>query len=159
MHNARNVANQFIEWGVERGRPFTPLQIQKLTYLAHAHMLAVYDCPLIEGHYQAWMYGPVLPDIYYALSHHGRSPVTETIPIHPDFANPSFSAEEIDIMRRTMGTFGNMSGNELIKLTHKWGSPWHRAKLAGRMFIPNSYMQDYYKLTIDVEAHRAAVKR
>ena len=45
MHDARNVANEFIRRASESGDQFTHLQVQKLVYYAHAWMLGLYGRP------------------------------------------------------------------------------------------------------------------
>ena len=63
---ARAVANEFIHLAKADGRSLTPLQLIKLTYIAHGWMLTLYGRPLIVDEVEAWKYGPVIPDLYQA---------------------------------------------------------------------------------------------
>ena len=66
-HDGRAVANALITKGVEAGSPLTPLQIGKLSYIAHGWMLGLYGRCLFRQAVLAWLYGPVVRDIYFAV--------------------------------------------------------------------------------------------
>ena len=60
-HDPCQVANYFIKRALKEGKLFTPLQIQKLVFFAHAWGLALLNRPLLEKEFEAWAYGPVMP--------------------------------------------------------------------------------------------------
>jgi len=41
------------------------LELQKYLYLAHMFSLGEFNKPLIDGHFEAWYYGPVHPRVYH----------------------------------------------------------------------------------------------
>ena len=127
MHDARNVANEFIRRASESGGQFTHLQVQKLVYYAHAWMLGLYGRPLIEESFEVWRYGPVVSSVYYCLSHYRGSPITEAIPLHQSDKEPYDHLEE-DIINQVYSKYGHLSGLELSSQTHAPGTPWHQAK-------------------------------
>ena len=143
MHDARHIANYFIEKKDPDGEPFTHLQIQKLVYYAHAWMLALFDEPMIEDEIEVWRYGPVVPSVYYCLSHNRGGPVTATIPIHPE-DNKKFTTKQSSLLEAVYERYGPMSGMELSALTHQKGTPWQQAKSKHKLYIPNESIHRYY---------------
>ena len=148
MHDPRNVANRFIQLGVDAGKPFTPLQIGMLTYFAHAWTLGIHSRPLIDetAEYETWKYGPVLSDIYWCLSHHKGSPVIDKIPIHPD-DDCEFSEEDDSIIQQVFDLYGHLSGVRLEELARARGTPWDRVRkrmFRNNLYIPNDIIRRYY---------------
>ena len=73
----------------------TPMQLLKLVYIAHGHMLGEHGMPLLDEPIQAWQYGPVVNSVYQAVRHYGSAPVRSVCSRVDESA---FSPEE----RRTM---------------------------------------------------------
>ena len=142
-HDARVVANSFIQRGLNADNPFTPLQIQKLVYFAHGWMLGLYGRPLIREQFEAWEYGPVVPVVYYCLSHHRDQQVKVVVPVHPDADIPLDATEE-DLAQKVFNKYHGYSGLQMSAVTHASGTPWHTVRRAGRTLIPNSLIQKYY---------------
>ena len=65
--DARSVANSLIERGMADSAALTPLQIMKLVYISHGWMLGLYNKSLFKQPVLAWLYGPVVSDIYHGL--------------------------------------------------------------------------------------------
>jgi len=53
------------------------LALQKLCYIAHMVCLGRHEKPLVAGHFEAWAWGPVHPELYHKVSRHGRDPVAK----------------------------------------------------------------------------------
>ncbi len=121
--SARAVANEFIRLAEAEGKSLTPLQLIKLTYLAHGWMLALYQRPLISDRIEAWKYGPVIPDLYRALRDYGSGNVTSPIVGGSRFV--PLDAQERDLIRQVYERYGNKNGILLSRLTHQPGTPWH----------------------------------
>lgn len=143
-HSARAVANEFIRLGESAGNPLTPLQIMKLVYLAHGWMLAIYDQPLVEEDFEAWRYGPVVPDLYQAMKIYRADALREPlvlgsiaqiqdggrirfVPIEPR----PFSVQETWVIEAVYQHFGSWPASKLIQVTHQLGSPWHKVWAPG----------------------------
>ena len=72
-YDAATVANRFIELAEsDSGRRLTPMQLIKLTYIAHGFSLAIKNRPLLDESVEAWRYGPVIPSLYRKLKSYGR---------------------------------------------------------------------------------------
>lgn len=142
-HDARSIANYFIKRSKDDGIPKTHLQILKLVYFSHAVMLAAYDRPMVAQPFEAWEFGPVVPDIYHSLKQYGRSHIDAEI---PSFAIPDFDTDELSSLQGTLKSLGGLSGGQLSHITHWPNSPWFSARLRGRgSVIDNNEIRDYYK--------------
>ncbi len=122
--HARVVANEFIRLAEADGRALTPLQIIKLTYIAHGWMLALYGRPLITDTVEAWKYGPVIPSLYHALKKYGAGPVTSKISTS-FFGDEELDEEERDLIEQVYETYGHRNGIQLSRITHERGTPWY----------------------------------
>ena len=140
-HEACQVANQFIRRAKKRNKPLSHLHVQKLIYFAHARMLALHKRPLIVQDIEAWAYGPVVRDVYSSLKHNGASPIEDEIPMNTE---ADFPMRESDIIDWCLNSYGDMSGPNLIALTHIPKTPWDKACKALQPIIPNDSMEEYY---------------
>lgn len=128
MLDAAAVGNEFIRPAEDDGCAITPMQVIKLTYIAHGWHLAMTGQPLLSDQVQAWKFGPVLPELYHALKIHGRGPVGQ--PIWPagslDDAEggPQQQRTIRQIIERVWDVYGRQSGWQLSELTHGEGTPW-----------------------------------
>ena len=120
-HDARSVANELIRRAREEEHAVTPMQILKLTYLCHAWMLGLYGRPLFRQRVEAWMYGPVVGDVYRSLKQYGGSPIRTTIKI---VKTENFDEYEKDLIEQVWRRYGNLSGPQLSAMTHAPGTPW-----------------------------------
>ena len=141
-HDGRAVANALITKGVEAGSPLTPLQIGKLSYIAHGWMLGLYGRRLFRQAVLAWLYGPVVRDIYFGLKNHRASGVTETMAV----ADKEFDIYEKTLIQQVFEEYGRLSGITLSHLTHAPGTAWHHVwHNDGRNSeIPNDLIREHY---------------
>ena len=70
------VADYFI---ARSGGRLTPLQVIKLTYIAHGYSLAINGEPLVDEAVEAWRYGPVVPSVYYGAKKYGGGRITRLL--------------------------------------------------------------------------------
>jgi uncharacterized phage-associated protein len=144
MHDCRTVANRFLDLAFGGGDSLTPMQLLKLTYIAHGWSLGLYGRALIRDEVQAWKYGPVIPVLYNALRHYRAQPVDENLPAPP---NDELTTRELDIVRQTYNIYGNMSGVQLSSLTHQTNTPWaltYRDSCFG-IVIPTDLIEEHYR--------------
>ena len=72
------IAQLFVKKGIEEGNPITQMKLQKVVYFAHGLYLGSQRKPLIKESFQAWKFGPVVPDIYHTYKLYGSAPITDT---------------------------------------------------------------------------------
>ena len=141
VHDPRAAANEFINRGIAEGQPLTHIEVQKLLYFSHGWMLGIHGRPLHHGIWEAWRYGPVLPEVYFNLNHYSGQSITAPIPAPREL----FTEEETSIMNvvygyRPLGTF------TLVGITHSLGGPWDRVwhDKGKSNIMANEMIQSYF---------------
>jgi len=123
-YDASAVANRFIDLAAEAGEKLTPMQIIKLTYIAHGFSLAINKRPLVDESVEAWRYGPVIPSLYRRLKKFGSSYVTEQVSHGAFRASETLKDEDQQLVDLVFKKYGGFSGVQLSHLTHRPGTPW-----------------------------------
>jgi uncharacterized phage-associated protein len=156
MHSPLAIANEFIKRAFAEGRRLTPMQIQKLVYLAHGWNLAVTGETLIEGWFEAWDWGPVNRPLYEALRKFGADPVDrllywgEDLPLFGSdndgpVAIEDLIGEEREVVDRTWKIYGKYEAFQLSALTHEPGTPWAMAYQPKRnRQVSNDSIYEYF---------------
>lgn len=141
-HDPCHVANYFIKRSIAEDKPFTPLQIQKLVFFAHAWALAFHHQPLLEREFEAWTYGPVMPAIYHNLSYYGGGPVTQPILAR----ETPFDEHEMSILTQVYDIYGKFDGLQLSAMSHTPGGPWDRTwkKYSRQSVIPDDLIERHF---------------
>lgn len=141
-YSAKEVANYFLDLASKEGIELSPLQIQKLVYIAHGWHLAIYglEDPLIDDEYaEAWEYGPVFPSLYHEFKKFGAGPIKRlaTEAYYIDFldewgtSTPSIKKNDSEtqaFLNHIWKLHKGLSGGQLINLTHKGDSPWKKTR-------------------------------
>lgn len=124
---------------------FSNLQLQKILYLAHMVYMGEKDgAPLVDGHFEAWDYGPVHPAVYHKAKAFGRGPVKNVFHGISDLPDDS---DESEILTRAVSAFRNVSPSALVSVTHKPEGAWYKNYEPGynRSIIPNEDIYQEYK--------------
>lgn len=101
----------------------TNKKLQKLCYYAQAWHLALEDEPLIENcAFEAWVHGPVCPDLYNEYKRFGYERIPQYIGNVKEI-----NEEYMDFAQEVFEAYGELSGNELEKLSHQ-EYPWKNAR-------------------------------
>jgi uncharacterized phage-associated protein len=145
-HDARAIANYFLDLAARDGVSVDPLKIQKLVYIAHGWHLAITGDPLIYQTVMAWKYGPVIRDVYRAFRGYGGNVIDGRATAPPDWEHTTeprpYSAELSERSRAVLNDvwkwYGRYTGVELSAITHDFGTPWDQ--VAGR--LPDSQIKD-----------------
>jgi uncharacterized phage-associated protein len=111
------LANAFLSMG-----PQSPKKLQKLCYYAYAWYLAYNDEELFENHFEAWVHGPVDPNLYKEYRSKGYSE-WNSIPQYVGLVDPDAKS----IAEWVYNAYGNFSATDLEALTHK-ELPWIDAR-------------------------------
>jgi uncharacterized phage-associated protein len=146
-------ANQVADWFLSRinqeaGDTISPLKLQKLIYYAQAWHLAIFDTPLIEEDFQAWVHGPVELSQYHRFKGYG---VYSSINIGSFQLDPAkFESQTDDLMNEIYDIYGEHNASYLENLTHN-ESPWIDARgntppgMLCNNVIPKESMKSYYR--------------
>lgn len=129
------------------------LEIQKILYLAHMFHLGRTNAPLINESFEAWDYGPVVPEVYADARAFGSERVTGAFyrvhAVRPD------SEEYKTLQEAAEGTRGVRAGR-LVAITHRDNGAWAKNYRQGmrRIKIPNRDIIDEYRMIESVSIDR-----
>lgn len=123
--------------------PITAMKLQKLVYYSQAWSLVWDEEPLFENEIQAWVNGPVVPDLY---SQHRGCYVVSNLPVgKPDALSPN----EKDTIDKVVDFYSQYNPQQLSDLTHM-EAPWRDARKGlsegqrGERQITLDSMLEYY---------------
>lgn len=101
----------------------THLKLQKIVYYAQAWHIALKNKPLFKERIEAWIHGPVCPELYDYYKEYGFEEIdpvsSESVSI-----NDKDTKEVLDFVWEL---YGNRSGKFLEQLTHQ-EDPWLNAR-------------------------------
>lgn len=125
------------------GWTLSNLDVQKLVYLAHMFNLGRTGHPLVDGHFQAWEYGPVHPALYHRVKVFGSDPVQNVFHTIRDLDDGSAEARILDEIGESLA--GYPSGR-LVAITHWDKGAWAKNYTPGARFIviPNDDIKEEY---------------
>jgi uncharacterized phage-associated protein len=129
--------------GERSGWSLSNLEMQKLLYLAHMFHLGQYGKPLVSGHFEAWDYGPVHPDLYHRIKIFGSSPVENVF----HSVNKPQEGTEAQLLDDVFKHFANQRPGRLVAITHWDKGAWARHYDPGtrNVIIPNEDILDEYR--------------
>lgn len=158
---AAAVANEFLDLWKADDAPVPPIdqmKLQKLLFYAQAWHLANDKGLLFEEDFQAWPWGPIVPDIYSQTRKYGRSPVSDKLytlcinGLKVKFEKPEIQDPELkEFLKRIWDTYKEYTGIQLSNLTHSAGEPWTIVKeqygdnLDSKPKIPNELIKSVFK--------------
>lgn len=144
---AGTVAEWFLWKSETDGRSITNLKVQKLVYYAQAWHLALVIEPLFQDEIEAWVHGPVVPDLYFKYRSYGWNPIA-TIPADSPFTDAE--ADIVDHLEDVWSVYGGYDARYLEALTHK-EPPWQIAREGiddrdrSSAVITHESMRQYYQ--------------
>ena len=128
------------DWGVSN------LRLQKLLYLTQMiHMGRTDGERLFRGDFGAWNYGPVEPTLYHKVKRFGDGAVDDVFVHARNFKNSDVRRE---VMDNVCDRFLQLSGGELIGITHWSQGAWAKNYRAGirNTSIPDEDILNEYRL-------------
>jgi uncharacterized phage-associated protein len=101
------------------GWTLTNLQLQKIMYLAQMFHLGQKNSRLVNGDFEAWDYGPVLPTVYSQAKIYGGGPIREIYG-----SGAIFDTERSRLLSDAYDQLGNLSAGRLVSITHWKEGAW-----------------------------------
>lgn len=136
-YNVLDVANTFIEMGIDKNFPVTNMKLQKLLYYAQGWYLALTNKPLFDDDFEKWDFGPVCPVIYEKFKDKKAQPIICTDIDGDVITNEGFLA----FISKIWEMYGDYTGIQLSKLSHI-ESPWIEADFY--RIIPKQKIKDFF---------------
>ncbi|MCY8074258.1 Panacea domain-containing protein [Bacillus haynesii] len=116
----------------------THKKLQKLCYYAYSWHLTLYGKKLFDNRFEAWVHGPVCPELYREYKQFGWNEIEKTDP------SEFFSVynHEYEFINQVYQSYGHLNANELEYLTHI-EDPWKEARgNLGELEPCNNYIND-----------------
>lgn len=121
----------------------TNLQLQKMLYLAQMMHLGIKGDRLMNGNFEAWDYGPVLPMVYGQVKMYGRGPIRGGF-----FGSGSVSdPERAKMLDDAYDQLSPMTAGKLVSITHWEKGAWARNYVPGvkGIVIPDADILNEYR--------------
>ena len=136
------VAYQILWMAHQQNKVLTPLQLQKLVFISHGWMLAIFDLELFREPIKAGIHGPIELKVYKKFKKFGCNHIDRS------FKNLShcFDKDELDVLSQVIAIYGDYNGFQLSNITHKTGTPWSTtiSMFGSNAIIPNDLIKQYY---------------
>jgi uncharacterized phage-associated protein len=137
-----------------KGELLTNKKLQKILYYLEAWFLVFFNKSLYEDKIEAWVYGPVIPDVYKTYKSFKYSPIlieysegeTASKKLEKLTSELAFNKEEIKLINDVLEKYGSLSAFELERLSHS-EEPWLMARegLEPVEFCQNAISRDDMK--------------
>jgi uncharacterized phage-associated protein len=122
----------------------THKKLQKICYYAQAWHLALEGEPLFHERFEAWIHGPVCPELYDYYKTYGWTniPVTKEVP-------HNITGKVYDFIKEIYRAYGQLDGEQLELLSHS-EKPWQEARKGLKINEPSNetikhtVMREYY---------------
>jgi uncharacterized phage-associated protein len=162
MHDARAIANFFLDRAQARGVELSIMTLLKVLYFGHAWYLAKEDKPLIAQPFEAWEYGPVNRVVYDQFKNFGKDGITMRAvsfdPRKAAFLATPYSLDENteEFLSNIFDYYSQFHPYRLSDLTHEKGGPWDAIWSAAAtravpgMYIPNELIASWFKCQREV---------
>lgn len=126
-----------IAYVFERLEEVTPLMLQKLLYFIQGISYALMKKPMFSEKCQAWVHGPVFPEVYDMFRDFKYNPIDDARFAIFEGKENELTDEERRVIDLVVNTFGEYSGKVLERITHK-EQPWITARKGYGDNIPSS---------------------
>lgn len=139
-YKAKDVAHYMVFAADEMGEPISNLKLQKLLYFAWKEFYQQNQTQLFEESFEAWKFGPVVPEIYYEYCSYGPFPIDL-----PDFLQVDTSTAICEndklFLREFLQRYRRHTVYELVQKTHEVGGAWSKVfsnGIGNRNVIPTA---------------------
>ncbi len=124
-NSALTVAEYFINKSNSEKKPITNKKLQKLLYYAQVWSYTVSDKKIFKEKIEAWVHGPVVPEVYFEYKSFGFNPIKlDTSEIEFDKV---LSEKQIELLDTIWILYGKYDAPYLEALTHS-ELPWQDAR-------------------------------
>lgn len=118
-------------------REVTPLMLQKLLYFTQGVSYALNGRPIFPENCQAWVHGPVYPEVYDMFKDFKYNPIEDARFAIFDGIDNELDENERKVLDLVMNTFGEYGGRALERITHN-EEPWKEARKGYDDSIPSN---------------------
>lgn len=118
-----------------KGESVSPKKLQKLVYYVEAWHLVHLESELIDENFEAWVHGPVIPELYEDLKQFGYNDIkilddeldSSDERIEKIAKENDLTENQLELIYSVLNKYGTLSSFELEMLTHS-EEPWLEAR-------------------------------
>lgn len=137
LFSVSNKMLRVISYVFEKLEEVTPLMLQKLLYFIQGESYALNGKPMFRENCQAWVHGPVYPEVYDMFRDFKYNPIDDARFAILEGTEDELSYEERMVVDLVVNTFGEYSGKMLERITHE-EEPWKLARKGYADYIPSN---------------------
>lgn len=137
LFSVSNKMLRVISYVFEKLEEVTPLMLQKLLYFIQGESYALNGKPMFCENCQAWVHGPVYPEVYDLFRDFKYNPIDDARFAILEGTEDELSHEERMVVDLVVNTFGEYSGKMLERITHE-EEPWKLARKGYADYIPSN---------------------
>jgi uncharacterized phage-associated protein len=133
-----------VAWFSPKNRQIDNLKLQKLLYYAQAWHLAIFGTPILAEQIEAWVHGPVVPEVFRLYRDYQWNPIPASV---PSGQLPTGLGKHVT---EVLMAYGDFTGLQLERLTHS-ERPWQAARgglppdAPSHNVITHQSMKEYYR--------------
>jgi uncharacterized phage-associated protein len=160
-YNAGSVANYYLRKAKHEGieSSMTQMKLLKLVYFAHGFYAGITGDKLVSEPFQAWKYGPVVPELYSEFSNFGTKPINrpsreydQDFKVWNPYDEPN-DVRDLKILDDVWNVYGKLDGIRLSNLSHDPSGPWAKIRdenkrddgtVPDNLEIPFHYISEYF---------------
>lgn len=149
MISCYDIADYFIWLANDTGSFISNLKLQKLVYYAQAWHLAIQHQPLFQEDFEAWIHGPVIPELYQKYKSFGWKPIVEEV-------KPQLPSKIVQFLEEVAVEYFCCDAYELEQMTHI-EKPWNLARgdlpldAPSQEIIKKEWIEEYYGARVQEE--------
>lgn len=118
LSNAVEVAEFMVAYAYNKEKPISNLQLQKILYFLWIEYYKKNQIYLFSEKFAAWLFGPVIPEVYYEFCAYGGLPITESFEI--DLKNDA--AEKF--IKHFVDKYSGADPFKMVAQSHQEGHAW-----------------------------------
>lgn len=148
------IANEIIKLANTQQIPVSPMKLQKILYLANGIAFKRLGDKLINEHFEAWDYGPVIRNVYDSFKNFRGDDINKinNDPVNNHgytFVSPSaitVDSNSLNVIREAWDSAKNLTAFTLSAWSHNKNSPWDKAFHADpkELYISDEDIKSYF---------------
>jgi uncharacterized phage-associated protein len=114
------------------------LKLQKMLYYEQGFHLAAFDTPLFDENIEAWMFGPVVPEVYEKYAKYDAKGIEP-----PTQIDIKLNEEETTLFNNVFDVYNQYSAVKLVEMTHS-EPPWNSVSPGKGNIISQETMKKFF---------------
>lgn len=114
------------------------LKLQKMLYYEQGFHLAAFDTPLFDENIEAWMFGPVVPEVYEKYAKYDAKGIEP-----PPQIDIKLNEEETTLFNNVFYVYNQYSAVKLVEMTPS-GPPWNSVTPGKGNIISQESMKKFF---------------